>query len=265
MSSRRSRRDFLKTVAGATAATWIVANADDALVMAHVDGAIGRMRTFGESADAAIRATSVVDRGFDGTSAQVTTPGGPLALQVPLAGRAQLFNVLAAIAVATIFDVPAADIVRRVASMAPVARRGASVLRRDGIRVIDDSYNASPAAVDAMLAALAATPAAGRRVAMIGEMRELGDAAFALHVACGRAAARAKVDLLVVVGGADANGLVEGAEDGGLDASRIHRYDTSTHAADRIEALLQPRDMVLVKGSRGTRMDVVADRLLGVA
>ena len=249
----------------ATPATRLIGNADDPLVMAHLEHAVGRVVTFGTSAGASVRATSIVDRGFDGTSATVTTPSGTIAIEVPLAGRAQLLNVLAAIAVATMFDIPAAEIARRVSALAPVARRGASVRRADGMRVIDDSYNASPAAVEAMLAALAATPAPGRRVAMLGEMRELGDAALDLHAACGRAAARVPVDLLVVVGGPAADGLVDGAVAGGLAESRIRRYATSQDAAAAAGALVAPGDLVLVKGSRGTRMDVIVDRLLEVA
>jgi len=245
----------------ATASTLVVANADDPFVMSHVAGFGGRVVTFGERHQADVQATSVVDRGFDGTTAEVRSSAGSLHLEVPLAGRAQLSNVLAAAAVALQLGVSVSDIEQRVASLQAVARRGAvSVLPR-GVRLIDDSYNASPAAVRAMLAALAATPATGRRVAVIGEMRELGAGARALHELCGRAAADAGVDVLVAIGGEAADGLVIGAIDGGLPAARIHRFATSVEAAVAIGQIVAPGDLVLVKGSRGTRTDIVADRL----
>jgi UDP-N-acetylmuramoyl-tripeptide--D-alanyl-D-alanine ligase len=131
----------------------------------------------------------------------------------------------------------------------------------NGARLIDDSYNASPAATRAMLLALKATPAPGRRIAVLGEMLELGESAYALHDTCGRAAAAAGVDELVAVGGAAADGLVQGAVAGGLPSAHIHRFPSSEQAAPAVAALVRSGDLVLVKGSRGTRLDVVADRL----
>jgi UDP-N-acetylmuramoyl-tripeptide--D-alanyl-D-alanine ligase len=100
---------------------------------------------------------------------------------------------------------------------------------------------------------------------MLGEMRELGDLATTLHVACGRAAAAAGVDELIVVGGPVADGLAKGARAAGLAAARIHRFADSAAAAAAASALVRVGDLVLVKGSRGTRMDIVADRLKGRA
>jgi UDP-N-acetylmuramoyl-tripeptide--D-alanyl-D-alanine ligase len=249
----------------ATADTVVVANADDPLVMAHVSRARMRRLTFGESASADVRATGVEDRGFDGVSADVATPAGPLHLRVPLPGRAHLSNVLAAVTVAVDMRVDRQAIEARVAALAPVARRGASTRLPDGTRVVDDSYNASPAATMAALQALAATPAAGRRIAVIGDMLELGDSSKALHRACGRTAADAGVDVLVAIGGDDADALAAGAREGGLAGDRIHRFVDSRQAADAIAALIAPGDLVLVKGSRGTRTDLVVDRLKEVA
>ncbi|HUL73362.1 MAG TPA: UDP-N-acetylmuramoyl-tripeptide--D-alanyl-D-alanine ligase [Vicinamibacterales bacterium] len=245
----------------ATPRTLVVANADDALVMARVGQFAGRRVTFGESAGADVRATGVVDRGFDGTAADVSTPAGRLHLTVPLPGRRQLSNVLAAVGVALEFDVPVSEIERRVRTLQPVARRGAITRLPSGARLVDDSYNASPAAMQAMLDALAVTETSGRRVAVLGEMLELGGAAPALHEACGRHAARAGVDEIVVVGGPAADGLAIGAAREGLAASQIHRFADSAAAADAVARLVRPGDLVLVKGSRGTRTDLIVDRL----
>jgi UDP-N-acetylmuramoyl-tripeptide--D-alanyl-D-alanine ligase len=245
----------------------LVANADDALVMAHADRWRGRRLTFGEGRDADVRAVRVEDRGFEGVAADVDTPAGPLALTVPLAGRAQLSNALAAVAVATDFGVDGRAIVDRLAAVRAVARRGQITRLANGARLVDDSYNASPAAVQAMLATLAATPTRGRRLAVLGEMLELGDASRRLHEACGRAAAEVVAEL-VVVGGRDADGVVEGARAGGLAPAQVHRFDTSLEAADRVAALVRADDVLLVKGSRGTRTDLIVDRvaeLVGVA
>jgi UDP-N-acetylmuramoyl-tripeptide--D-alanyl-D-alanine ligase len=242
----------------------VVANADDPLVMSHVATFGGRRITFGESADATVRATRVVDRGFDGVTADVTTPAGALSLDVALPGRVHLSNVLAAVAVASDLDVPLSAIEASVAALRPVARRGASSTLPGGARLVDDSYNASPAAVIAALYALARTPGPGRRVAVLGEMLELGAAAATLHAECGAVAA-STVDTLVVVGGAGADGLESGALAAGLPRDCIYRFPDSAAAADAVSKMIAPGDVILVKGSHGSRTDLIADRLLEVA
>ncbi len=246
---------------GATTASLLVANADDVRVMRHAAGFAGRTLTFGILSSADVHARTVQDRGFDGTVADVTTPWGPVALRLALPGMANLLNVLAAVTVALEAGVPVADVERVAATLVPVAQRGASEALANGARLIDDSYNASPAAVHASIQALAATPCAGRRIAVLGEMRELGAQAVALHAECGRAAADAAVDVLVVVGGPHADGLLQGAVAGGMAPSQLHRCVTSQEAASVVAALVRTGDLVLVKGSRGTRTDVIADRL----
>ena len=254
----RAKAEILE---GAGSTALLVVNADDPLVMSHIGGWRGRRLLFGEAAGADIRARHVSDRGFDGSMADVDTPAGSMRLHVPLAGRAQLSNVLAAAAVAIDLGVEPQDVVSRAAALRAVSRRGEVILLSNGVRLIDDSYNASPAAVRAMLSALAATPGAGRRLAVLGEMLELGVSARALHESCGRAAAEGRVDQLVVIGGLAADGLVDGAVAAGLPMSRIHRFADSVTAAGEVPKLVRSGDLVLVKGSRGTRTDLVVDRL----
>jgi UDP-N-acetylmuramoyl-tripeptide--D-alanyl-D-alanine ligase len=239
----------------------VVANADDALIMAHVSAAGVRAVTFGTSAGATVRLTAIVDRGLDGGRARLETPAGPIDLDLALPGRVQLANAAAASAVALHFGVPPADVAARVASLRPLPRRGAQVTLPNGARLVDDSYNASPEAMTAMVEALGRTRTEGRRIAVLGEMLELGSLARERHEACGHAAARAGVDVLVVIGGAPADGLVEGAAAGGLPRARMHRFPDAALAADEVAALIRPGDLVLVKGSRGTHTDLVADRL----
>jgi UDP-N-acetylmuramoyl-tripeptide--D-alanyl-D-alanine ligase len=112
-----------------------------------------------------------------------------------------------------------------------------------------------------MLQTLAATRTTGRRIAILGEMLELGDNAFALHDSCGRTAARCGVDLLVAVGGPAADGFISGAVASGLDAGRTRRFHDAVSALAPVAGLVRAGDLVLVKGSRGTRTDLIADAL----
>jgi UDP-N-acetylmuramoyl-tripeptide--D-alanyl-D-alanine ligase len=166
--------------------------------------------------------------------------------------------------VATEFGVDLGGIQRRLAGLRPVARRGTVTRLANGARVVDDSYNASPAAVQAMLATLAATPTTGRRLAVLGEMLELGDAARRLHEACGRAAAASGVSDLVVVGGPDVEGLVDGALAAGMTRDHVSWFADSAAAVDRVVSLLAADDVLLVKGSRGTRTDVIVDQVVAM-
>ena len=250
---------------GLTPRTVVIVNADDPRVMRYVKRGRGNVLTFGIEQPADILAQHVADRGFDGITADVTTPWGPLSLRLALAGRPNLLNVLAASTVALEAGVKSADVTRVTSGLSAVTRRGALTTLSNGARLVDDSYNASPAAVNVMLSTMAVTEVKGRRIAVLGEMRELGDDARTWHADCGRAAARAGVDLLVAIGGPAADGFVDGAREGGLDSQRIMRFADSASAADPVAALLQSGDLVLVKGSRGTRTDIVADRLKAVA
>jgi UDP-N-acetylmuramoyl-tripeptide--D-alanyl-D-alanine ligase len=132
---------------GSGASTLLVANADDRRIVARLPRFGGRVVTFGIDRHADVRATAVVDRGIDGTSARVTTPMGHADLTTPLVGRGNLANVLAATAVALEFDVPLATIVDRVARLSPAPHRGEILRLSSGVTVIDDSYNANPSAM----------------------------------------------------------------------------------------------------------------------
>jgi UDP-N-acetylmuramoyl-tripeptide--D-alanyl-D-alanine ligase len=252
-----AKAEILERASGETLA---VLNADDARVMARATGFAGRITTFGTSAAAAVRAVDVRDRGVAGTEARVVTPHGEADVRVPVPGRGPLFNVLAATAVALAYDVPLSAIVERAARLAAAPRRGEVTRLGRGVVVVDDSYNSSPAALARALEALASEPAP-RRVAVLGEMRELGEFTTVLHEQSGRRAASSGVALLVAVGGAPARALADAAIAEGMPAAQVHHFDSSEDAAPAVSAMLRPGDVVLIKGSRGTRTDVVADRV----
>lgn len=244
---------------GAGPRTLVVANAADARVMARVRRCPAQVVTFGVEVDADVSACDVEDRGTRGTRATVVTAAGRVALDLPLIGRGHLANALAATAVALQFAVPLDAIAARLRYARAADRRGTVHALRDGVVLVDDSYNSNPQALARMLEALAATHTTGRRIAVLGEMLELGDQSVALHRACGRAAAG--LDRLVTVGGSSARALADAAVEAGLDASAVEHVTTSQEAADRMGAVVAAGDVVLVKGSRGTRTDIVADRL----
>jgi len=245
---------------GARSGDLLVANADDDRVMRHAAHFAGQVRTFGIDRPADVRALAVKDLGVDGVSAMVRTAAGDVELKTPLPGTANLANVLAATAVALRFDVPLADIATRAANLKPVARRG-EVVRCGGLTIVDDSYNSNPKALSGALAMIGRETRFARRVAVIGEMLELGETAEELHRDAGAEVAEAGVAVLIAVGGPAARAIAAGASDTGMPPSNIYYAATSAKAADLAVTLVKAGDLVLVKGSRGVRTEVVVDRL----
>jgi UDP-N-acetylmuramoyl-tripeptide--D-alanyl-D-alanine ligase len=246
---------------GAGAGTALVVNADDPRVIGRAVGFPGRTVTFGIDAAADVRATGVEDAGFDGLRATVRTRAGEAVIASPLAGRAHLLNVLAAMAVALDAGVPLEAMPPRIAALRPAAHRGeVRRLARDVV-VVDDAYNASPGALQHLLSVAAHDRSGRRRVAFLGEMLELGPASGALHEACGRTAAAAGVAALVTVGGEPARALGQAAREAGLPAVSVRHLATSEEAAAHLAEIVRPGDLVLVKGSRGIRMERVVERL----
>jgi UDP-N-acetylmuramoyl-tripeptide--D-alanyl-D-alanine ligase len=208
-------------------------------VMSRAAAFTGRTLTFGSAAGATVRAVDAQNLGIDGMRARVITPAGERLVQTPLLGRGNFANVLAATAVALEFDVPLDDIVAAAARLRPADRRGAVRRLRGGIVLIDDSYNSSPSALATALDVVGREP----------------------HRSSGQAAAAAGVRLLFAIGGAAARGLADAAVEAGMPASAVRYAETSDAAAREIAGVIQAGDLVLVKGSRGIRTDIVADRI----
>jgi UDP-N-acetylmuramoyl-tripeptide--D-alanyl-D-alanine ligase len=239
----------------------LVVNADDPFVMARAMSFPGRTITFGLGDRADVRARDVQDRGLDGTAATVSTPNGDLRIETPLLGLGNLANVLAATAVASTLDVPLDAIAARASRLTAASHRGELLRLPGGITLLDDSYNSSPAALKRSLEIVRVATGSARKVAVLGEMLELGAHAARLHEECGRAAAAAGLDLLIAVGGDSARILADAARDEGLAPASIVYVATSQEAADLAVTRIRPGDLVLVKGSRGIRTDIVVDLL----
>jgi UDP-N-acetylmuramoyl-tripeptide--D-alanyl-D-alanine ligase len=249
----------------ATRASCLVMNAADPRIVARTRAFPGRTWTFAIDEAADVRATDVRELGIDGVEARVETPAGTATLRSPLLGRANLANVLAGIAVAMDAGVPLTDLVERARTLTPASHRGQVLRTPAGVTVLDDSYNANPLAVRRALEVIAADTHATRRIAVLGEMLELGPESVRLHEECGRAVVTAHVDRLVTVGGAPARALGLAAVAAGLAPGAVTHVAESPAAADVTAALVQPGDLVLVKGSRGVRLERVVERLQALA
>ena len=241
--------------------TVLVANAADARVMARVGGFKGRLVTFGLNVPADVEAVDVELRGLDGTRARLRTRQGETWLTTPLLGLGNLSNVLAAAATAIEFGIPLDVIRERAARLAAATHRGELLRLPGGITLVDDSYNSSPSALKRALELVGSVRGCARKVAVLGEMLELGVHSTRLHAECGRAAADAGLDILIAVGGPPARALAAAAIDAGLTAANVGHVASKHEAAELAVARVRPGDLVLVKGSRGIGTDLVVERL----
>ena len=241
-----------------------VLNQDDRRVRRMADRTAARVLTYGLSGDADVGAEDVASEGFDGMRFTLRLPplrgGRPVRLpaRIPGLGKLSVHNALAGAAVGHAAAMEPAVIVHALAAGWSAAHRG-QVHRAGRVTLIDDAYNASPPSVTAALDMLAGMP--GRRVAVLGEMLELGKAAASGHREVGTAAA-ATVDLLVVVGPGAAP-IAAGARAAGLDPSRILEARDRDAALDLLRSRLRDGDVVLVKASRGVELDLLVDALRG--
>src|SRR5882724_3047188 len=239
-----------------------VLNADDPRVAAFGGFAPGRVLTYGIEQPAFFSAENIEDRGALGTSFDYLSPEGRVRLELALPGRHVIANALASLAAASVWGIGIAEAAKVLPKLRPPSMRGELLQFSNGAALINDSYNSSPAALHAMTALLAATPGFRRRILAAGEMRELGATSAALHSEAGAFAAKTgAIDWIIGVEG-DAAQLLEGAASAGIPRDRLKFFAASTDAASYLQSFLQPGDLLLVKGSRGVKMERIVEALL---
>jgi UDP-N-acetylmuramoyl-tripeptide--D-alanyl-D-alanine ligase len=229
-------------------------NGDDERVAAMAKG-MGKKRTvlFGTSPGLAVRAVEIEERGLEGTRFRVGVRGKVMKLHLRLMGRHNVLNALAAIAVGMESGMELAACCAALEQMQPTEKR-ANVIEFNGAKIVNDTYNSNPMALASMMAALKNT-AAKRRIVVAGEMLELGPEAERLHAECGAAAAG--MDVVIGVRGLAAT-LVEAARAAGVAAEFV---ETPEAAGQWLKANLREGDVVLLKASRGVRLEKALEAL----
>ena len=229
-----------------------VLNTDDPRVRDFAKVHAGRSILYGFAEDAEVRAESVE---LSEAGAKFRTLG--VEFESPLAGRHGVSNVLAAISAARALGIDAASLREAVRALRPGHMRGER-LERNGVTLINDCYNANPEAMRSMLELLAGIPAR-RRIAVLGEMLELGREAETLHRGIGKFAAEQGIYAVIGIRGA-ARFTVDEAVKAGTSVSAAYFFSTPEEAGDFIRDFVQPGDAVLFKGSRGVQVEKALDR-----
>lgn len=255
-----AKRELVEGLRGP--ASVAVLNADDARVAAMASSAPGRVIFYGVQKPADYFADEIEDRGALGSAFTLVQGGTRTRLEMSLPGRHVIPNALAALAAASVWGVGVAEARRVFPNLRTPSMRGELVRFTNGVALINDSYNSSPAALQAMIGLLTATPGFRRRILAAGEMRELGPSSPQLHLEGGDFAARTgKVDFVIGVQG-DAMQIVEGAVAAGTPRQNTKFFATPAAAAEFLCTFVQPGDLLLVKGSRSVKMERIVEALL---
>lgn len=246
-----AKRELLENVKpGGT----IVINADNEHVMNISRGFEGRKVTYGIENDAEFRGSNIRERGLLGTTFEVA--GHTFELSLP--GRHNLENLLAAIVTARAIGISWDGIKRGVRELKPAYHRGI-ILDAAGATIYDDTYNSNPYALGRALTLMAQADVTGRRIAVIGDMLELGENELEYHRDAGKAVP-ASVDVIVGVG-KRSRALLVGAAESGFTSDKLHYFADAQSAGEFLRTFIRPGDLVLIKASRGIGLDRIVNML----
>jgi UDP-N-acetylmuramoyl-tripeptide--D-alanyl-D-alanine ligase len=262
-SQQRIARAKAEMVDGVKRGGVAVLNADDPLVIGMRERRDDiAVISFGVESPASVMARDIAVAPGGGSRFVLKTPDGEAEVKMPLIGRHNVYNALAAASVASYFGFAPEQIASRLATSEPSKMRGELIRFANGVTVIDDSYNSNPQALLQSVHAMTDVAGrSGRRVVVAGEMLELGVQGPDLHRKSGRDIAALGIDVLIGVRGL-ASELVAGAlESSGIAARLTSFCETPEEAAELLVAGSVPGDVILVKGSRGVRMEIVVERL----
>lgn len=220
----------------------------------------GRKITYGIENEGTLQAKKIEFRGFEGSDIVLAVDGKEYEVSIPRFGLGNVYNFLAAAAVAYAMGVDPREFDRRIKEMAYAAGRGNVFKLRENITVLDDSYNSNPVAMEMLLGFLERYRADGRKVVIAGDMLELGRRELEEHFRIGKIVAKSDIDLLITIGKLSRN-IIEGALEEGMKKNSIYHFENSSEAAEKIAKLIEKNDLVLVKGSHGIHTEVVVEKL----
>lgn len=236
-----------------------ILNGDDPWVNKISSAWKGEKVFFGFSKNWDISAQNIQKTGLNGMSFELNYGGQRKKVVLPSFYDSTLSNFLAAVAVAFTFSVPIEDINERSAQLKPAPKRGTVSLLEKAKTLIDDSYNSNPVALEVTLKSVAELRAK-RKIAVLGDMLELGEDSVKYHVSAGKQVVESGFDLLVTVGPLSKH-MADGAREKGMPKERIHTFENSQEAAKSLGGLLEHGDLILVKGSRGIKMEYIIEQL----
>lgn len=252
----RAKKEILE---GTKKGGVVVLNGDDPVVRKIARDWKGRRITFGLSSRSDVRATAIQKMGLEGLEFDLHLERQKEKVRFPFLYEDYLYNLLAAVGACHAFSIPLEAIIQQIPRLKPFFRRGLLFSLGRKIQLIDDSYNSNPKALESALKGLAGLPAK-RKVAVLGDMLELGEKEAEFHLRAGKQVTEYGWDVLVTIGLLSSY-MADGAVASGMSKDHVFSFATSEEAAEKIPSLIQEGDLVLVKGSRGLKTERVVEKL----
>ena len=240
---------------------YVVLSGDDDMLITLKDNLKFEHIYYGiENKECDVFADNIVQSGNNETSFDVSYGDEKISMTIPVLGEHNVKNALAAICVAKRFGIALEEVKEALKKFTPGKMRQ-NIIELKGITVINDCYNASPSSVEAGLKILNQIGKSGRKIAILGDMLEMGELSELAHKAVGEYVVNNKVDYLITVGERSKD-IAKGAISQGFDSKDISSFDTNQEVKDFVDGLLKKDDIVLVKASRGMKLEEIVEHIV---
>ncbi|HBA53748.1 MAG: UDP-N-acetylmuramoyl-tripeptide--D-alanyl-D-alanine ligase [Syntrophorhabdus aromaticivorans] len=234
----------------------VIVNADDPHLLPRYRDKGHDLTTFGIVNDADFRLTVDEDLGWDGYAFTISFSGDSVKVRTNLLGRHNLYNILSASSIAFVLGIDTMHIGEAVEKFSPYNMRFRPVKSPKGYIVVDDSYNANPSSMEWAVSTLSSLPCPGKRVAVVGDMKELGEKTSYYHRELGRLLKRSGVDRIMLIGDEVRETFAE------LDDEQARLFESKNSLIDYAKKHLSEGDVILVKGSRAAKMEEIVEALI---
>lgn len=239
----------------------LVFNADDVKCVRQAESALCNKIGYGVSnGEVKLVRSDMVVGDDNGTELEIDTPQGSIAFTVGVIGQANIYALLAATAVGISLDQGLEDLSKNLSQYQPERGRLSLLKGKNETLIIDSTYNAAPSSVVSALNTLAVLPGKPK-IAVLGDMLELGVKSGELHFEVGNEVAKLQIDYLVTLG-EKAKLIADGAVDSGMDSTRVKSFDEIYSLVNFIDSVIEPGTVLLFKGSQGMRMEKVVREFL---
>ncbi|OPY78133.1 MAG: UDP-N-acetylmuramoyl-tripeptide--D-alanyl-D-alanine ligase [Syntrophorhabdus sp. PtaU1.Bin153] len=234
----------------------VLVNADDPYLLPRYKDKGHDLKTFAIVNEADFRLTIDEDLGWDGYIFTINFSGDSVKARTNLLGRHNLYNILSACSVAYAVGIDTIRIGEGVEKFSPYSMRFRPVRSPKGHIIVDDSYNANPSSMEWAISTLSTLPCSGKRVAIVGDMKELGEKTSYYHKELGRFLKKSGVDQIMLIGDEVKETFAE------LEEGRARLFESKPSLIDYVKKHLSDGDVVLVKGSRAAKMEEIVEALI---
>lgn len=234
----------------------IFINLDDPSLRSLAESAPRRALSFGIARKADYTLSIDKDRGLAGFDIRLSLRGESIGTTTRLLGMHNLYNILTAAAIASYIAVPPQDIAEGIASFEPYPGRFHAIRSKKGYTVIDDAYNANPASMEWAITTLDNMPCTGKKIAILGDMKELGEKQTAYHQDLGKLLKKSKLSAIILLGD-EIRAALEAINNG-----RARMFPDIASLVEHVSGIAGKDDIILVKGSRAMNMDKIVEGLV---